>query len=674
MALDFVLPDDKIDSAGGSAPVANPTRKWSPNDANRVFGALEGLRASALANPVNVLEFGAVGNGVIDDTAAIQAAIDASAGRTLYFPKGKYRVTATLHISARSMHLVGDFAGRNTESGTEIAYSGAGPCIEIGTDSGNPWDSNEYDGHQDHVFAHLAIRHSAPDTALIAAGDAVLRIRLGSYGIWDWRGGGITMHRMLLEQFEANFVGIQSDINTFVDVTSNYSKYGFYIGPRSDQNTISQMYAISCDRAITVDRAGGLRIEKSHFVACGHNTAANIEIRRGGGVGPHGTTIDRCWFERISGGYQGADGLGFVQVGVVNGYGAGGSIQAPGGAPTTGTVVGCVITKPSLLTLLPALPGHVRYVASVGKCQQFALDWPTHQNSGSLTNLDALVGTEASEAPTNVETQIFIRAPGTLTDAKCYQNLGAGAPAVTIDRDGATGRVLSSNVTLGGSTAAVHTVSGTVTQTLPPNTNNGGLLVQNATANTGNSTSVRGQHSGTVDTSGGFRQAVAVHATVTATRSAGASTLQNVGLQATASGGQDNQAIRTIDGDVDLNTTSGFTRLNKSARFLSEVKPGAFIGDQTDINPGADTFVWLISSTIPVAINSIAMEQPGRVVIAYNIGAQNITLKDQAAALGTATRRIIGRGAADTILTPKTSAVLYYSLDQQRVLILGDTL
>lgn len=671
---DVELPEDKLN---GASPVANARARWSAHDGNSIFQALRDIRTAVLANVVNVKQYGAVGDGVTDDTAAIQAALDASEGRTLYFPKGKYKVTSTLFITARSMHLVGDFANRNTENGTEISYTGTGPCLQIGVDEGASWDANEYDEPQDHVFANLCIRHGAPDTALIAAGDAVLRVKLGAYGIWDWGGGGITMHRCVLEQFEANFVGIQSDINAFYDVTSNYSKYGFYLGPRSDQNTISQMYAINCDRAITIDRAGGARIEKSHFVGCGHSTAANIEIRRGATIGPFGATIDRCWFERISGGYQGADGIGFVQVGVVNGYGAGGSIQSPGGTPTTGAVVGCVITRPSVLTRLPAVPEHVRYIASVGKCQQFMLDWPMHQTSGSLTNLDALVGTEASEAPTNVETQIFIRAPGTLTDAKCYQNLGAGSPAVTIDRDGASGRVLSSNVTLGGSTAATHTVSGTVTQTLPANTNGGGLLVQNATANTGNTTTIRGLHTGTVDTSGGFRQAVAINASSAASRSAGASSLQNVGLQATASGGQDNQAIRTVDGDVDLNTTSGMTRFNKSVRF-SELVPAQITGNQDNYSPTgfADAHTLLLTSSIAVDITGFAAGAAnGREIRVYNDnagGGANITLKHLVTS--TAANQIVGRANADTVLAPKTSAILQYSASKTKWLVMGDTL
>jgi len=57
------------------------------------------------ASVINVrTAFGAVGDGVADDTAALQAGIDASTGvggdsRVLYIPNGTYRVTNTLVIT-----------------------------------------------------------------------------------------------------------------------------------------------------------------------------------------------------------------------------------------------------------------------------------------------------------------------------------------------------------------------------------------------------------------------------------------------------------------------------------------------------------------------------------------------------------------------------------------------
>lgn len=50
------------------------------------------------------VDFGAVGDGVTDDTAAIQAAFDTIArGVTIYFPPGTYRVTSTLNIETASV-------------------------------------------------------------------------------------------------------------------------------------------------------------------------------------------------------------------------------------------------------------------------------------------------------------------------------------------------------------------------------------------------------------------------------------------------------------------------------------------------------------------------------------------------------------------------------------------
>lgn len=50
--------------------------------------------------PINVLDYGAVGNGTTDSTTAIQAAINAAAvnNQLLYFPTGTYLVTDTLTI------------------------------------------------------------------------------------------------------------------------------------------------------------------------------------------------------------------------------------------------------------------------------------------------------------------------------------------------------------------------------------------------------------------------------------------------------------------------------------------------------------------------------------------------------------------------------------------------
>lgn len=87
-----------------------------------------------LAQTVSVKDFGAVGDGVTDDTVAIQNAIDAIEANTtrpsLYLPSGIYKTTAKLTISTRFMQIIGDGMGRavgsttNIQGGTAILYAG----------------------------------------------------------------------------------------------------------------------------------------------------------------------------------------------------------------------------------------------------------------------------------------------------------------------------------------------------------------------------------------------------------------------------------------------------------------------------------------------------------------------------------------------------------------------
>lgn len=70
---------------------------------------------------LNVLDFGAKGDGSTDDTVAIQAGIDAAAGENvLYFPAGTYRVTDTLLLK-NGTAIVG-----SNEVATDYRATGSG--------------------------------------------------------------------------------------------------------------------------------------------------------------------------------------------------------------------------------------------------------------------------------------------------------------------------------------------------------------------------------------------------------------------------------------------------------------------------------------------------------------------------------------------------------------------
>ncbi|WP_394849695.1 hypothetical protein LZC95_19860 [Pendulispora brunnea] len=85
-------------------------------------------------NVSNVRRFGAIGDGVANDTLAVQAAIEAvpRAGGVVYFPPGMYRLTSPLRIARGSIRLCG--AGRHLSTLRQSGFFGplmlGGPVLE----------------------------------------------------------------------------------------------------------------------------------------------------------------------------------------------------------------------------------------------------------------------------------------------------------------------------------------------------------------------------------------------------------------------------------------------------------------------------------------------------------------------------------------------------------------
>lgn len=69
-----------------------------------------------LRETVSVKDFGAVGDGVVDDTAAIQDALDSGAN-AVYFPSGTYSISASLNVSSNTA-IYGDALTSIVESTT----------------------------------------------------------------------------------------------------------------------------------------------------------------------------------------------------------------------------------------------------------------------------------------------------------------------------------------------------------------------------------------------------------------------------------------------------------------------------------------------------------------------------------------------------------------------------
>ena len=98
----------------------------SPDDIGAATAA-QGAKADTAVQPgdlvVNVRDFGAVGDGVADDTAAIQAAIAAMVpGSTIYFPQGRYMTDGGHIISQPSTTVLGASGRAQTYNSSAQLY------------------------------------------------------------------------------------------------------------------------------------------------------------------------------------------------------------------------------------------------------------------------------------------------------------------------------------------------------------------------------------------------------------------------------------------------------------------------------------------------------------------------------------------------------------------------
>jgi hypothetical protein len=104
-----------------AAPSGSNLIGFLQSGANATFRTLQ----SKMRDAVSVDDFGAVGDGITDDTSAIQAAISSGA-KLIAFGGKTYRTTATLLISASGVMLQGE-----GPDATIITSSANGPAIQV---------------------------------------------------------------------------------------------------------------------------------------------------------------------------------------------------------------------------------------------------------------------------------------------------------------------------------------------------------------------------------------------------------------------------------------------------------------------------------------------------------------------------------------------------------------
>jgi len=185
-------------------------------------GAVYRLVQDKLRDTVSVKDFGAIGDGVANDTAAIQAAINYNLNGTVFFPAGSYNITATLTVNydvgtgKNSCNLVGTGLGStlqwNGASNTQMFWI-QGTSINAGTFSKT-------------LITGLYLKNPVAATGLIG-------FRIGNFAGPFTRGAGVgnvTIKGNKLDNFavciqtEYESDGIEISDNTF----GTYTLYGVY--------------------------------------------------------------------------------------------------------------------------------------------------------------------------------------------------------------------------------------------------------------------------------------------------------------------------------------------------------------------------------------------------------------------------------------------------------------
>ena len=231
----------------------------------------------------NVKDYGAVGDGVTDDSAAIQAAIDAAEvdGGSVYFPAGDYNVTATLTLQADGVRLV----GAGSQATTLHWAGGASKMLTLGQ-TATP------------IFRWGIVGMRFRDTAGTATHGLYLEYAREGVAEDVWLQLGFTDTAIYL-------AGTSSDGNWSNRwnrvVVSSTDGEGVYLGPQTNANIFTGCLFTSCAGAhVVFGQAQGCK-----FIGCQfEQSESGYELLIDGriiGSRMLGASISDCYFELKSG-------------------------------------------------------------------------------------------------------------------------------------------------------------------------------------------------------------------------------------------------------------------------------------------------------------------------------------------------------------------------------------
>lgn len=278
--------DNLLDLAGQYEYKANNTSIVTGTDPN--FPVIRSLQ-DRLDETVTVFSFGVTGDGVTDDTATLQNAIDqlfmttsarnnSSTRTTLYLPAGTYKVTSSLYIPSYAS-IVGEGIDKSV-----INYIGSDVAIVTVNDSSRPGDidptvTDETNQPRNIRLTNLTVNSQTANTAVIQLNSVIDSIfdNIKVTGQWAQTvalssAGGLN--------FDAKTTLVTCERNRFDNIVLSGFTYGVYATKDIINNEFTNMHVSDCYQGFRLGR--------------------NIDgVHSGQLFGPRNNLIANCLFETI---------------------------------------------------------------------------------------------------------------------------------------------------------------------------------------------------------------------------------------------------------------------------------------------------------------------------------------------------------------------------------------
>lgn len=353
-----------------------------PTTGQTNYGASVKAYIDAQATAVNVKLYGAVGDGTTDDTAAVNSAIaylnaitatDSSRATNqpiLYFPPGRYRITAGLTTMTVKIKIVGAGPDSSVIWYDPTSDTTGAVVLEFGTFSATPADL--WAGDQDVAIQGLRIQHASPGAAGSRKGQAIRQPG----------GGGLIARNVSVMGFAYGFNNpYGGDFNHFDNTLAEYCDVGYYMGPGAQQVIGLRLNAFGCVEGMVLDRCAHLHLTMPIFNSCATSgltieAITDTTTRQLTSFSTSGTSyagkivLETPWFESNAGGLGDAytpthyiqcsngGGDAYRNIEIVNPYVIGG-----GPTKTTTSLIGSISgTAPQKVRVLrPVLRGALTY-------------------------------------------------------------------------------------------------------------------------------------------------------------------------------------------------------------------------------------------------------------------------------------------------------------------------